>query len=1155
MKIHSDFVHLHVHTQYSLLDGACKIDNLLDLAVRYKMPAIAITDHGNMFGNVEFYQRAMDKGIKPIIGCEVYVAPDSRFEKSSRGITEASFHLILLVKDETGYKNLMKLTSIGYLEGFYYRPRVDKEVLAKYNNGLICLSACLKGEIPHLINNGDLETAKRVADEYRHIFGNGNFYLEIQDNLINEQVKVNKELLNMSKELGIPLVATNDVHYLAKEDSKAHEALLSIQTQTTLDDPNRMRLQTDEFYFKPSDMMKRTFGTECPEAISATLEIAERCNLELDFSKTHLPHYQPPEGMTREEFLRKLVDEGLKKRYKTLDDNLKNRVDHELKVIEQSGYPSYFLIAWDFVNYAKSKDIPVGPGRGSAAGSVVSYALGITDIDPIKYDLLFERFLNPERITLPDIDIDFCYERRNEVIGYVIDKYSKENVAQIITFGTMMAKGVVRDVGRAMGMAYADVDRIAKLIPNDLNITLTQALKQEPELMEMYRTDSRIRELIDISKKLEGLTRHASTHAAGVVISEKPLDNYVPLFKTTEDMITTGIPMTSLEKVGLLKMDFLGLRTLTVINETLKILKRTKNTDIEIDKIPLDNPATFKLLSNAESIGLFQLESSGMRDLLRKLKPDKFEDIISLLALFRPGPIGSGMLDDFMKRRHGEIKIRYDHPMLEPILKETYGIIVFQEQVMRIASNLAGFSLAEADNLRRAISKKTPEVMTEAKKDFIEGCISNGIERHTADKIFNLIEYFAGYGFNKSHSAAYAMISYRTAYLKANYPVEFMTALLTSEKDNTDKIAEYINEAIRMGIKILPPDVNESFANFTVVDKSIRFGLAAVKNVGEGAISSIISSRMKFGKFSSLYDFTERVDSRLVNRKVIESLVKCGALDSLNLHRSQQLAILDNALEAAGGIQKDRLNGQLSFFDTFETEDTFKKTSHDCPDIPEWPENQLLAYEKEMLGFYITRHPLASHDKILKNYSSCNIQELQTRKDGEEVIIGGIMSKVKITTTRKTGEKMAIVNFEDLTGTCEILIFPSTYRNVASLVRADAIVFIKGKLSLREDEPKLIANEIITTDEIRPRYTRAVFINMSTPGLDKSLLDRLKNELVKHPGKIPVYLNFIEPTGRRIRVSVGKDFNVQADENLLGDIEGLSGKDSVSFKVGNLGKG
>ncbi|MBI4974501.1 MAG: DNA polymerase III subunit alpha, partial [Candidatus Omnitrophica bacterium] len=782
----------HVHTQYSLLDGACILERLIQKVREHKMPACAITDHGNMFGAIEFYDIAMKNGIKPIIGSEVYIAPDSRFEKSSHGIQEASFHLILLAKNETGYKNLMRLVSLGFLEGFYYRPRIDKDLLVKYKDGLICTSSCLKGEIPHLIQTNQLDQARKIIDEYKNIFGKENFYLEIQDNLIPEQERVNQELIKLAGEMKIDLVATNDVHYLEKEHSKAHEILLCVQTQTTIEDPNRMRFQTDEFYFKSKEEMKRTFGDSAPDALRNTMAICEKCNLEFDFKTVHLPDYKVPEGKTREGYLHELVSSGLEARYNTRYDNLDKsviaRAEHELNIIERFGYTSYFLIAWDFVHYAKDNSIPVGPGRGSAAGSVVSYALGITNIDPLKYDLLFERFLNPERISLPDIDIDFCYERRNEVIDYVVKKYSKENVAQIITFGTMLAKAVIRDVGRALGMAYGDVDRIAKLVPNDLNITLSQALEQEPELRNLYKADSKIAQLIDTSMILEGLTRHASTHAAGVVISEKPLVEYIPLYKVQEGSITTGYPMTSLEKIGLLKMDFLGLRTLTVISETIKIIKRTKGADLDITRIPLDDKPTFKLLGNAESAGVFQLESSGMRDLLKKLKPERFEDIIALLALFRPGPIGSGMLDDFMKRKHGQIAIRYDHKLLEPILKETYGVIVYQEQVMRITSAVAGFSLAQADNLRRAMAKKTPEVMLEMRQHFVDGCITNGIDRKTADKIFNQIEYFAGYGFNKSHSAAYTLISYRTAYLKANYPVQFMAALLTSEKDNLDKI-------------------------------------------------------------------------------------------------------------------------------------------------------------------------------------------------------------------------------------------------------------------------------------------------------------------------------------------------------------------------------
>lgn len=1146
---HSDFVHLHLHTQYSLLDGACLLENLIQKIKDSKMPACAITDHGNMFGAIEFYDLAMKNGIKPIIGSEVYIAPDSRFEKSSHGIQDASFHLILLAKNETGYRNLMKLVSIGFLEGFYYRPRIDKEVLAKHKEGLICTTACLKGEVPHLIYTKQLIQARKVVDEYKNIFGKDNFYLEIQDNLIPEQDVVNRELIKMAKDMDIGLVATNDVHYLEPEHARAHETLLCIQTQTTLDDPNRMRLSTDEFYFKSKAEMSRTFGDLAPEALKNTIAIAEKCNLELDFKIAHLPNYKAPEGKTSAGYLRELVHDGLQKKYPEGTDEIKKRVEHELKVIENFGYTSYFLIAWDFVHYAKESGIPVGPGRGSAAGSVVSYALGITSIDPLKYDLLFERFLNPERISLPDIDIDFCYERRGEVIDYVVKKYSKENVAQVITFGTMMARAVIRDTGRALGIAYSDVDKIAKLVPNDLNITLSHALEQEPELRNLYKSDPKIAQLIETSLVLEGLTRHASTHAAGVVISEEPLVNHVPLYKIQDGQITTGYPMTSLEKIGLLKMDLLGLRTLTVVSEAIKIIRRTKGIDLDIEKLSLEDKKTYKLLSNAESIGVFQLESSGMRDLLKKLRPERFEDIIALLALFRPGPIGSGMLDDFMKRKHGEIKIRYDHHLLEPILEETYGVILFQEQAMRIASNLAGFSLAQADNLRRAMAKKTPEVMVQMREHFVNGCAKNNIDRKSASKIFDHIEFFAGYGFNKSHSAAYAMISYRTAYLKANFPVEFMTALLTSEKDNLDKITVYINEAVRMGIKVLPPDVNESFANFTVVGDSIRFGLWAVKNVGEGAIDSIINMRQKSGKFKSIYDFTEKVDSRLVNRKVLESLIKCGALDSLGLYRSQLSAMIDKALEVAGGIQKDRMKGQFSFFDKFEDEENFKKTFQEIPNIPEWPENQLLAHEKELLGFYITNHPLARFEKMLDVYSTCSTVDLRNRSDGEELILGGILSKVKFTTTRKTKEKMAIVTLEDLEGTVEVLVFPITFQKAANLIKQDAIVFVKGRVSLREEEPKIIAGEVAALDTVRMKYTRSVIIDLLTAGLEAMTLDRLKKVLSRYPGRIPVYLNFTKPDGGRTLVSIARNFSVEPHEGMIRDIEKIFGRDVVNFKT------
>ena len=1145
---HSEFVHLHVHTQYSLLDGACILGPLLKKVKEFRMPACAITDHGNMFGAIEFYELAMRHGIKPIIGSEVYIAPGSRFEKSSHGIQEASFHLILLAKNETGYRNLMKLVSAGFLEGFYYRPRIDKEILAQHKDGLICLTSCLKGEVPHLIKTNQYDQAKKALGEYMGIFGKDNLYLEIQDNLIPEQDKVNEALIQLSKETGLGLVATNDVHYIEKSHAAAHEVLLSIQTQTTIEDPNRMRMSTNEFYLKSREEMARTFGSVAPEALKNTLAIAEKCNVELDFKTSHMPHYEPPAGKTREEYMRGLVQEGLKVRYGKADKPLADRVEHELKVIEKFGYTSYFLIVLDFINYAKQNGIPVGPGRGSAAGSVVSYALGITDIDPIKYDLLFERFLNPERISPPDIDIDFCYERRGEVIDYVVKKYSKDNVAQIITFGTMKARAVIRDVGRALGIPYGDVDRIAKLVPPELDMTLDRALTIEPELRNLYKTDPKIAQLIETSLVLEGLTRHASTHAAGVVISEKPLVNYVPLYKVQENQITTGYSMESVGKIGLLKMDFLGLKTLTVISETVKILKRTKNVEVALDKLLLDDKKTYKLLANAETAGVFQLESSGMRDLLKKMKAQRFEDIIALLALFRPGPIGSGMLDDFMKRKHNEITIRYDHPLLEPILKETYGIILYQEQAMRIASALAGFSMAQADNLRRAMAKKEPEKMAQVRDLFIHGCIDRRIEKKVGEKIFNQIEYFAGYGFNKSHSAAYAMISYRTAYLKANYPVEFMAALLTSEKDSLDKIAQYITECMRMNIKILPPDVNESYANFTVAGDAIRFGLAAVKNVGEGAIESIIAMRKKYGKFKSIYDFTGKVDSRLVNRKVIESLIKCGAMDSLGLYRSQVSAMVDRALDVASGVQKDRANGQMSFFETFEAQEQATKGPQDIPNIPEWPENQLLAYEKELLGFYVTKHPLAQFDKMLKSYSTATTATLSTRADGDEIRIGGILSKVKLTVTKRTNEKMAIATLEDLEGSVDVLIFPSTFAKAAALVKQETIVFVNGRLSLREEEPKIVANELVAIDAVRAKYTKSVSIELVMAGLEKHVLDNLKKVLSRYPGKVPVALNFVKPDGTRTVVSIGKIFCVEPHDGLVRDVEKLFGQNVVNFR-------
>jgi len=1141
----SEFIHLHLHTQYSLLDGACRIPDILNLANQYKMDSLAITDHGNLFGAIDFYLEAQKAGIKPIIGCEVYVAPGSRLDKSSIGIDEASYHLILLARDETGYHNLMKLVSIGYLEGFYYRPRIDKETLAQYAKGLLGSSACLKGEIPVLLQQKRFNDALKAADEYLNILGRDNFYLELQENSIPEQKAVNEGLRKVSQQLKIALVATNDVHYPTRGHAASHEALLCIQTQTTLGDPNRMRFQTDEFYFKSPQEMKDLFR-DTPEAIANTIEIAQRCNLELDFSRIHLPKYDPPVGKSKDEYLKELCEAGLKIRFKEVTPQIEERLEHELKIIVDMGFVSYFLIVWDFISYAKKQGIPVGPGRGSAAGSLVSYLLGITDINPLRYGLLFERFLNPERLGLPDIDIDFCYERRQEVIDYVTKKYGQENVAQIITFGTMQARAVVRDVGRVMGISYADVDRIAKMIPPDPSITLKNALESEPELNNLYRTDAQITKLIDTALSLEGLNRHASIHAAGVVIADKPLNNYMPLFKTGDDQITTGYSMGILEKTGLLKVDFLGLRTLTVIDSALKLIKQTQGKDVDIENISLEDPPTYKLLTSAQTMGIFQLESSGMRDLLKKLEPERFEDLIALLALYRPGPIGSGMLDDFIQRKHQRVPIKYDHKKLETVLKDTYGIMVYQEQIMRVASELGGFSLAQADLLRRAMSKKIPEVMEKQRRNFVLGCIKNGISETVASKIFDQIDYFSGYGFNRSHSAAYALISYRTAYLKANFPVEFMAALLTSERNNTDKIVEYVNEAAHMGLKVLPPDINESDALFKVVDQNtIRFGILAVKNVGQGAIESVINAR-KDGAFGSLQDLCQRIDLRLVNRKVMESLIKCGALDYFGLSRASMVAGLDGLLELSSKINREKARGQISFFDEGFADNGFQSTANNFPQIKEWPEPQLLAFEKEMLGFYVTGHPLARYAGQLKRFTSFSTANLSQSNDGADIKIIGLIAKIKQTLTRAKQEKMAILKLEDLEGIVEVLVFPATFQKVSRYLQPNTVALVRGRLNLREDTPKIVANDLFPIDEV---YKLITGININLSGIRDNLFESLKELLLSSRGNVPIYLHLDTPAKSKIQLVVGEGFFVSPSESLIQGIEDLLGEGKVSLVI------
>jgi len=889
--------------------------------------------------------------------------------------------------------------------------------------------------------------------------------------------------------------------------------------------------------------MKKSFSY-APEAIRNTLEIAEKCNLQLDFSKFHLPRFDPPGGKDREEFLRELCQEGLNRRYPNATPAIKQRLEHELSVIKKMGFVSYFLIVWDFITFARQRGIPVGPGRGSAAGSLVSYLLRITDLDPLKYDLLFERFLNPERIGMPDIDIDFCFERRGEVIEYVTHKYGKNNVAQIITFGTMQARAAIRDVGRVMGVSYSDVDKIAKMIPADPNIDIKQALNIEPQLNQLYKNDATAAKVIDTAMVLEGLNRHASIHAAGVVIADKPLTEYVPLFKSSDDQVTTGYSMDGIAKIGLLKMDFLGLRTLTVISESVKLIKKTRGVELDIDKIPFDDKKTYELLSAANSFGIFQLESGGMRELLKKIKPSSFEDLITILALYRPGPMGSGMLDDYIKRKRGDVKVRYDHPKLEPILKDTYGIMVFQEQVMRIASDLAGFSMTMADHLRRAMSKKIPEEMEKMRQNFVAGCLkASHIKEDLANKLFDLIDYFSGYGFNKSHSAAYAVISYQTAYLKANYPVEFMCALLTSEKDNTDKVVEYVKESENMGLKVFPPDIHESFSPFTVVDeKTIRYGFLAVKNVGSLAIESIVENRNN-GRYKSLFDLCERVDLRLVNRKVLESLIKCGAMDCFKAHRSQLLAVLDNAIEEGAKSRKEKASGQMSLFDAASG---FKRGLESLPQIKEWPQSQILVYEKELLGFYLSGHPLSNYEVEIKEFTDYTSKELFKAAEGEEVKVVVLIDSVKLTTTKKNNERMAILTVEDLAGGIEVVVFPSTYLNVAQDLKEGSVVVVKGRISRRDEIPKIIASDVKPINEA---YKAVKSINVELSDVNKDGLARLKEKLALYPGKVPVYLNLDTKSFKSVQILVGEDLHVTPSETLINDIKELVGAGKFSLTL------
>ncbi len=1139
----SSFVHLHNHTHYSLLDGACRIEDMMELATTYKMPALAITDHGNMFGAIEFFKKAKAAGIKPIIGVEAYVAPESRFEKTTQKGRDNAYHLVLLAKNQEGYRNLLKLVSAGFLEGFYYKPRIDKELLWKHHEGLIALTACLHGEVPRKMVKQGMDAARKSALEYKDIFGE-DFYLEIQDHGIEEEGIVRQGMLELSDDLGIPLVATNDIHYLKKEHADAHDILLCLQTGKDYDDPTRMRYSTKELYFKSPDEMEKLFK-DYPGAIENTLEIVEKCNLEIPFGTLHLPVYKIPPGenaKTLDDYLEKLAWEGLQKRYAEITPEIKQRFDHEISVIKQMGFSGYFLIVRDFTSYARNNDIPVGPGRGSAAGSLVSYAIGITNIDPLRYNLIFERFLNPERVNMPDIDIDFCYERREEVIQYVRKKYGEKNVAQIITFGTMAARAVIRDVGRVLKMRYSDVDKIAKMIPP--NTKLGDALKDVPELKDLVENNDEeiYKKLFEYALVLEGLSRHASTHAAGVVIAPEDLTNFVPLYKSKEGDITTQYDMKWIEEIGLLKMDFLGLRTLTVIDDTVKLIRR-READFDLDKIPEDDRESYELFSQGETVGVFQFESSGMREYLRKLKPNRIEDLIAMNALYRPGPMEN--INDFIDRKQGVKKIEYPHPLLEPVLSETYGIIVYQEQVMQIASRLAGFTLGEADILRRAIGKKKSELMQEQRVKFLKGAQENNIPAKTAEEVFDLIKKFARYGFNKSHAAGYSVVAYQTAYLKAHYPAEFMAASLTSEMGNADRVMILMDECKRMGINVLPPDVNESFAKFTVVDGNIRFGLGAIKNVGRGAIQSIVKARKKHGKFKTIFDLVQNLNLRLVNKKVMESLAQAGALDSLQGHRAQLQAAVEIAINYAQSVQNEHMLGQTSIFDLGGKEAS-KTNGHypEMPDVEKWDKKKELALEKELLGFYLSGHPLSRFKNDIQTFSTVSLSHLASQEHGAMVRVGGIITKMRTHTDRKQ-KTMAFVTLEDFSGTSDVVVFSDIYEKHRDLLQPDSMVLILGQVSKQEEaSAKILCSEVISLSKAREKYAKTVCVNLHINELSEEKLSDIKKLFQANRGKCNVLLHIINGHKREYLIR-SKSLFVPFHEEFLNRVRTVVGNENV----------
>ncbi len=1179
------FVHLHLHTDYSLLDGACEIKALADEAAKRGMPAVAVTDHGNLFAAQNFYYEAKTRNVKPIIGCEVYVAKGSRLERTSEspaqrtgnggangrsngepgatGASEPGYrgtnHLVLLCENAEGYSNLIKLVSSGFLEGFYYKPRIDHDLLAKHSKGLIGLSACLSGEVNESLLAGNYDRAKTSAYRLQEIFGKGNFFLEVQDQGMEIEKKINREIVRLSKETGIPLVATNDCHYLTQADARAQEVLLCIQTGKTMSDDKRMKFPTDQFYFKTAEEMAAIFR-DLPESLERTWTIAERCNVKIDQISNPFPEFKVPDGFSLDSYFEKIARDGFVERVPYLEMQAKNgnllrplshyetRLSEEIRMIQRMKFSGYFLVVWDFIRYARAQGIPVGPGRGSAAGSLVSYALRITDVDPLQYNLLFERFLNPERVSNPDIDIDFCMRRRGEVIEYVTGKYGRDNVAQIITFGTMAAKAAIKDVGRAMEMPYAEVDRIAKLVPATLNIKLKDAIDQVPQFKQMIESDPKVADLFEIAKRLEGLSRHASTHAAGVVISPRPLTDIIPVYKTNRDEITTQYDMKALDRLGMLKMDFLGLTTLTVLDDAVKLIEQNRGEKIDLSALPLDDVASYLLFSRGDTTAIFQFESHGMRDILRRYQPTRLEDLTALNALYRPGPLQGGMVDDFISRKHGKKKVSYDQPELKEILEETYGVILYQEQVMQIANRLAGFSLGEADILRRAMGKKKHEEMAAQREKFAAGCAARKIPPKKAEKIFDLMAEFAGYGFNKSHSCAYALLAYQTAWLKTHYPVEFMAALLTSETGNTEKVVKYINESRGMGITVLPPDVNSSSLNFTPTERAIRFGLSAVKNVGEGAARAIIEARTRVGEFKTIFEFCESVDPKVLNKRALESLVKSGAMDSFG-PREQLIATLDEAIGTAQKLGHSRSVGQSGLFGGAAQT---SRTHHALREAEPWPEHDRLAGEYATLGFYVSGHPLARYADRLRDLRTTEISAIDESKGGSDIAVAGIVVSIRAMRSRK-GARWAIFTLQDMGGLIETLAFPESFARMEPVLKTGAMLFVRGRVTVEDAGIRVVASDAKPIEDVAEAPPSLIRVRMNMAAVHGELLDQLKEMLSAQPGGCNVVFDLQSPDGTVVTLESKQ--HVRADRALISNVRELCGSDSVEIVRGTAAGG